>query len=542
MSDGDYRARVAEALAGGARLGALYATADAAQPVVRAVLFAPDGTARSVSAAVRDGRAPSIVDLAPAAEWAEREAHDLGGVVFDGHEPLRPLADHTPDLSSWTVPVHGDDAYQVAVGPIHAGVIESGHFRFHVVGDRILHLDVRLFYKHRGLERAAAGVPLDDAIAYAARACGGCAVTNRVAYAQAAEHLRGLRPSAEVARARTLLLELERLWNHLNDIAAVCAGVGLAAGNQRFAALCEEARHLNAELTGHRLLFDTVQVGGSRLALDEAQCRKARAALARLRAATAATWRELVFNTSFQDRLIDIGVLERAGAPAWGAVGPVARAAGLCEDARADEGDRLAYDEFEPAQSERPAGDVRARLEQRELELRQIARAPRRPARAANRPGRMRCRRASARGGCRARRESARRHRVCARAVGGPRREAAPPHRLVLELAGPRARRARQPPARLSAHQQELRALLRLRGSLRCSPAPRPPPPPPGHRPGRASARALARRPPRRRRVVQRLRARAHARDQPVLRPPALRPEHRRLSAPRRRAARHGSR
>ena len=237
MNDGDYRARVSEALAGGARLGALYATTEGAQPVVRAVLFAPDGAHQSVSVAARDGRVPSIVDLTPTAEWAEREAHDLGGVVFDGHEPLRPLAEHTPELSSWTVPVHGHDAYQVAVGPIHAGVIESGHFRFHVVGDRILFVDVRLFYKHRGLERAAVGAPLDDAIADAARACGGCAVTNRVAFAQAAEQLRGLRPAAEVARARTVLLELERLWNHLNDIAAVCAGAGLAAGNQRFAAL-----------------------------------------------------------------------------------------------------------------------------------------------------------------------------------------------------------------------------------------------------------------------------------------------------------------
>ena len=100
---------------------------------------------------------PSVVDLAPAANWDEREAADLHGVRFDGHEPLRPLVDHDLDLASWTVPVGGDDTYQVAVGPIHAGVIESGHFRFHVVGDLILHLDARLFYKHRGLERAAEG-------------------------------------------------------------------------------------------------------------------------------------------------------------------------------------------------------------------------------------------------------------------------------------------------------------------------------------------------------------------------------------------------
>jgi Ni,Fe-hydrogenase III large subunit len=367
----EYRARVCEALARGARLATLYAGGDAAQPVIRAVLCRPGGELQVETVGARDGRVPSIVDVAPAAEWAEREAHDLHGIGFEGHEPMRPLVQHTPELASWTVPVVGADAYQVAVGPVHAGVIESGHFRFHVVGDRILHLDVRLFFKHRGLERAAAGVPLADAIAYAARACGGCAVTNRVAYAHAAEAVRGLRPSPEVARARTLLLELERLWNHLNDIAAICAGVGLAAGNQRFASLCEEARRLNAGLAGHRLLFATVHVGGSRLSIDDAARRAALEALARLRSATAATWRELVFNTSFQDRLIDVGVLASADALAWGAVGPAARAAGVADDVRADADDRLAYDGFAAACLESPAGDVRARLEQRELELQQ---------------------------------------------------------------------------------------------------------------------------------------------------------------------------
>ena len=372
MSDGaEYRERVADALAGGARFGALYASSDGGRAVVRTVLRLPDGALRWETADATDGRVPSIVDIAPAAEWPEREAHDLYGTGFDGHEPLRPLADHTPELTRWTVPVSGPDAYQVAVGPIHAGVIESGHFRFHVVGDRILHLDARLFYKHRGLERAAAGVPLDDAIAYAARACAGCAVTNRVAYAHAAERLQGLRPTPAVARARTLLLELERLWNHLNDISAVCAGVGLAAGTQRFAALCEEARRLNAELTGHRLLFDSVHVGGSRLAIGDDARRRARDTLGRLRAATAASWRELVFNTTFQDRLIDVGALERADALAWGATGPAARAAGLAEDVRADADGLLSYDGFRPAINERAAGDVRARFEQRELELAQ---------------------------------------------------------------------------------------------------------------------------------------------------------------------------
>ena len=133
-------------------------------------------------------------------------------------------------------------------------MIESGHFRFHLVGERILHLDARLFYKHRGLERAAEGNTLEDGLLYAARACAACSVANTVSYALACEDALGLGTTAELARVRTILLELERTWNHLNDIAAVCAGVGLAAGNNRFAGLTERARRLNAHLTGHRFL------------------------------------------------------------------------------------------------------------------------------------------------------------------------------------------------------------------------------------------------------------------------------------------------
>src|SRR5690606_27619748 len=140
------------------------------------------------------------------------------GIEFRGHEPMRPLVDHPDATEAWTVPVHGDDVHQVAVGPIHAGIIESGHFRFHVVGERIVHLDAQLFYKHRGLERAAEGKSLEAGVAYAQRACGACAVANCIAYAQACEALLGLLPDPELRRARTLLLELERLYNHVNDL------------------------------------------------------------------------------------------------------------------------------------------------------------------------------------------------------------------------------------------------------------------------------------------------------------------------------------
>jgi Ni,Fe-hydrogenase III large subunit len=322
-----------------------------------------------VSTETEAGLAPSIVDLAPAAAWDEREARDLYGVQFAGHEPIRPLARHEPETTAWTVPVRGRDPYQVAVGPIHAGVIESGHFRFHVVGDRILHLDARLFYKHRGLERAAEGRSGDEGLRYATRACAACWVSNAVAYAQAWEQATGQRTTADLARVRTILLELERVWSHLNDIAAICAGVGMAAGNNRFATLTERARRLNATLTGHRFLFGSVSVGGSRLAVDDAGVAAARAELAAILDDARSAWRELLFNASFQDRLPDIGVVERDVATRLGTVGPAARAAGLDDDARIAAHEQLAYDDFAPVVPRRAAGDVQSRLEQRALEL-----------------------------------------------------------------------------------------------------------------------------------------------------------------------------
>jgi Ni,Fe-hydrogenase III large subunit len=363
-----YRDAVASALTDGWRFASLHAATGADGPVVRALLTAPTGESRIESTTAMADAAPSIVDLVPAACWDEREAHDLYGVRFDGHDPLRPLVDHDVPLERFATRVDGPDPYQVAVGPIHAGVIESGHFRFHVVGDLVLHVDARLFYKHRGLERAAAGRTLADGLAVIARSCAGCWVTNAVAYAHACEEALGLEPTREVARARTILLELERVWNTLNDIGAICAGVGLAAGTSRFSALVDDARRLNERLTGHRFLFGSVVVGGSDLDLSAAQVAEARETLARIREESSRAWKSLLFNSSFMDRMPDIGIVTADRVAELGVVGPAARAAGVAEDVRAIS-PRLAYADFEPAALRRAVGDVQARLEQRALEL-----------------------------------------------------------------------------------------------------------------------------------------------------------------------------
>jgi Ni,Fe-hydrogenase III large subunit len=193
-------------------------------------------------------------------------------------------------------------------------------------------------------------------------------VTNTVAYAQACESALGLWPQADVRRTRTLLLELERLYNHLNDIAAICAGVGFAPGNMLFAALKERAQRLNARLAGHRFLFDTVAVGRSDLRIDERLADAARRELGGLQDEFRRGWRELQFAGSLQERLDGVGAVAATDALRLGAVGPVARATGLGIDARSD-APRLWYQGFRPATIDRASGDVAARLQVRGEEL-----------------------------------------------------------------------------------------------------------------------------------------------------------------------------
>jgi Ni,Fe-hydrogenase III large subunit len=370
VSGAQWRSACERAVADGARFRCLYAAHGDDGPEVRLLLGLP-GEERLLTAPAFENTVDSVLDILPAAGWDEREALDLYGVRFAGHEPMRALVTHPAELGEWTTPVLGDGPHQVAVGPIHAGVIESGHFRFHVVGERVLHLDVRLFYKHRGLQRAAEGRPLDQGIALAQRACAACAVANAVAYATAVEAALGVVPTRELRRVRTLLCELERLYNHLNDLSAICAGVGFAPGTMAFAALKERAHRLNHSLAGHRFLFGAVGVGESRLELDERAVRSARAEVAQLRADAAAAWRELLFASSVQDRLRGVGVLTAPEAEALGAVGPAARAAGVRRDTRTDSEPLLWYGDLLPVHPVDPSGDVAARAEIRALELQQ---------------------------------------------------------------------------------------------------------------------------------------------------------------------------
>ena len=271
-------------------------------------------------------------------------------------------------------PVNGDGVHQVAVGPIHAGVIESGHFRFHVVGERILAIDPRLFYKHRGLERAAEGLGrrAGTAIRRSAPAPRARSPTP-LAYAQAVEEALGLRPDRDLRVTRTVLLELERIYNHLHDIGAICAGVGFAPGSMAFAALKDRAQQIDrCRVRAPLPVRDDRRRRQASPSSSAAAADAARAALRELRADSSPR-RGASSSSPARSRHASAGSACSAAddAARLGAVGPAARAAGLREDVRS-RSPQLAYDGFEPAVLSPPAGtagDVSARLRLRAVEL-----------------------------------------------------------------------------------------------------------------------------------------------------------------------------
>ena len=349
-------------------------------------LFAlPDGELVAVVTHVDDGRPvyPSVTRLVPAAHWYEREVKDLLGVEPEGHPDPRRLVLHDdwprglhplrkdfdgaspvarmPHGHEPMTGVRGDGVMEVPVGPIHAGIIEPGHFRFGGVGEVVLQLEARLFYTHRGIEKSAEGESVERVLALAERLCGVCSLSHAVAFSQAVEALADAHPSARASLVRSILLELERLYNHVGDIANMCAGAALQLGVYQGGVLKERLQELNAEVAGHRFLFGVARPGGVRRDLDAAAQRRILEVLGPLESELRSYLDALLESESFVERLTGTGVLAHDVALELGAVGVAARASGIAIDVRT----ARPYAALRPgmvAPVVRREGDVRARL------------------------------------------------------------------------------------------------------------------------------------------------------------------------------------
>ncbi len=235
---------------------------------------------------LRGDQAVSIAKMYPSACWYEREVTDGFGVQFQGAFDTRrlflqetyPVGFH-PLLKSFKngkVPnrtleikeeyvfkeVEGEGVYQIPVGPVHAGIIEPGHFRFSVIGETIFNLEVRFFYKHRGLEKLAEGKAPQDVVKIAETISGDETAANATAYCTAVEKICGVAVPRRAQQLRTILLELERIYSYLGDLAGMIVDVAYPMGASPFFILREEIFRLNAPLTGSRFLKGAITIGG----------------------------------------------------------------------------------------------------------------------------------------------------------------------------------------------------------------------------------------------------------------------------------------
>jgi Ni,Fe-hydrogenase III large subunit/Ni,Fe-hydrogenase III component G len=259
------------------------------------------------------------------------------------------------------VAVEGDGVHEIAVGPVHAGTIEPGHFRFSVVGERVLRLEQRLGYKHKGIEKRFESLSLTDGARLAGRVSGDSTVAYAWAYAMALEGIAGAQPSARALLLRALLLERERIANHLGDLGFIGNDGGLAFGLAQFSRLKEDLLRLNARLFGHRYLMDRVVPGGVAFDVDSRASEEILAECTRLRAELR-TLRGIYYDhAGLQDRCIGCGRLTPQTAAQLGVVGLAARASGHAMDARTHPG-FAPYTDLQPKIASHRNGDVAARI------------------------------------------------------------------------------------------------------------------------------------------------------------------------------------
>jgi Ni,Fe-hydrogenase III large subunit/Ni,Fe-hydrogenase III component G len=297
---------------------------------------------------------PSLAAVHYPASRFEREIRDLFGIVFIGHPDPRPLVRHgfwpdqyyplrkdaqrpefTDDGQPFPfTPVAGEGVYEIPVGPVHAGVIEPGHFRFSVMGETIIDMKSRLYFTHKGTEKLFEGRHPLNGVELAERVSGDTSVGHALAYCQAVESAADVEVPLRARYLRVLLLELERLYNHIADVGAIANDTGFAMAHAHCYRIREQLLRLNKQLTGSRLLRGVLCPGGLNRDLAVSSDLAARVD------ALVADFDQIVEiclnNTLVLDRLEGTGVLRPEVAADHGVLGYVARASGIDIDARRD--------------------------------------------------------------------------------------------------------------------------------------------------------------------------------------------------------------
>ena len=327
---------------------------------------------------------PSLAEIFPCALHMERAVHDLLGIVSMEPDqrgwlrhggwpqaafPLRRDFNGSSQFSIDSQPyafvqVEGDGVHEIAVGPVHAGTIEPGHFRFSVVGEKVLRLEERLGYTHKGVAKRFEAMSQREGHQLAARLSGDSAVAFSWAYCAALEAITQTACPPRAANLRALALEHERLANHLGDLGTLGNDAGFAFGLTHFSRMKEDLLRINAATFGARYLFDFVQPGGVAADLPENTSRLLLDHYLVLEEGVSAMRTIYDNHAGLQDRFRDAGILAPETAGRLGAIGLAGRASGVLLDLRVDY-PRPPYGRLEPKLATHSTGDVAARVQVR---------------------------------------------------------------------------------------------------------------------------------------------------------------------------------
>jgi len=328
----------------------------------------------------------SLGRVRPSAIRLERAVHDLWGLAPMGAEDRRPWLDHgrwprRHPLAAHPLPAaeaphaydfltaEGHGLHQIPVGPVHAGIIEPGHFRFHAQGETVVRLEERLGYVHKGIAGLLAGKPMDQAARIVGRISGDATVAYALAFARAVEAATGCEVPPRAHWLRALMAEMERLANHIFDMGAICNDAAFAIMLSHMGVLRERILRANDTMFGHRLLMDCIVPGGIVRDLDAEGLHLLPILLRTLRKDFNRAVTLYNGTPSLLDRTTGTGVLAGALAHRFGAGGVVGRASGRAHDSRRSPG-YPPYDDLDMAVIESLDGDVNARIEVRIAEVR----------------------------------------------------------------------------------------------------------------------------------------------------------------------------
>jgi Ni,Fe-hydrogenase III large subunit len=361
--------------------------------LIRAAFVAANaGLVLELAVAHSDLHYPGLEEFFSAASRMQRATFDLWGLTTTDPDtrpwlrhaawaadvfPLRDAAVAAPDPAAAQayrfVRVDGDGVHEIPVGPVHAGIIEPGHFRFSVVGEKVLRLEERLGYVHKGIERRFTDFPILEGHRLAARVSGDSAVAYSWAYCQALEGMAGVHLPARAAWLRALCLELERIANHIGDVGALGNDAGFAFGLAQFSRLKEHLLRVTEMAFGQRYLFDTVVPGGLRADLAESAIPQLVEFLSQL-ALEVQRLREIYDeHGGVRDRFLDAGRVSPELAARLGLIGFAGRASAQMLDVRIDL-PCAPYVDVAPARVTHVEGDVAARVAVRFDELQESCR------------------------------------------------------------------------------------------------------------------------------------------------------------------------